>query len=430
MNKNKTNIEAKKQLVPELRFNEFDEVWGNSKFGDVNEVLDSLHQTPKEYIDEGYAMIRVTDVNNGRLDIDKCLKVSEEVFNEFTKRHIPRKGDIIMSRVGTCGAAIKLNSDEPVCLGQNTVLLIPKIEKSFAFTFMTSRFFQNQVDRMVVGSTQKTLSLRDLKKFNINIPSLPEQQKIATFLSAVDKKIAQLTRKKALLEQYKKGVMQQLFSRQIRFKDEQGRAFPEWEEKLYGEVYSFYSTNSLSRDKLNYENGVVKNIHYGDIHTKFKTLFDIKKEYVPFINIDVNLSKIKPESYCQEGDMIIADASEDYADIGKAIELVNLNGEKLISGLHTFLIRPDKSKIHTGFSGYLVQAWYIRKQIMTIAQGTKVLGLSTKRMAKLKLQIPSKKEQQKIANYLSAIDKKIDNVTNQITKSQAFKKGLLQQLFV
>ncbi len=151
----------------------------------------------------------------------------------------------------------------------------------------------------------------------------------------------------------------------------------EWVEKLYGDIYSFYSTNSLSRDKLNYDDGEVKNIHYGDIHTKFSTIFDIEKENVPFINRDVDLSKVKDESYCQEGDLVIADASEDYTDIGKTIELKNLNNEKILAGLHTFLARPDKEKITIGFMGYLLQSWKIRKQVMTIAQGTKVLSLSS-----------------------------------------------------
>lgn len=252
-------------LVPQLRFKEFDEEWEESNFGSINTVLDSLHQTPKEYTEQGYPMIRVTDVNDGKLCINKCLKVSKLDFIEFTKRHIPKKGDIIMSRVGTCGASIKLSTDEPVCLGQNTVLLISKIHKHYMFSFMKSRYFQNQVDRMVVGSTQKTLSLRDLKKFKINLPSLKEQQKIATFLTAVDDKISQLTSKKEQLTQYKKGVMQQLFSQELRFQpdgsttsskqpslrgaqqrsnlpDENSPStsnenqFPDWEEKRLGEV--------------------------------------------------------------------------------------------------------------------------------------------------------------------------------------------------
>ena len=202
----------------------------------------------------------------------------------------------------------------------------------------------------------------------------------------------------------------------------------EWVEKKYGDIYSFYSTNSLSRDKLNYEDGDVKNIHYGDIHTKFSTIFDIEKEKVPFINRDVDLSKVKDESYCQEGDLVIADASEDYADIGKTIELKNLNNEKLLAGLHTFLARPNKEKITIGFMGYLLQSWKIRKQVMTIAQGTKVLSLSSKRLANLKIDLPLEFEQQKIANFLTSIDQKINQLTQKKTLLESYKKGVMQKI--
>ena len=149
-----------------------------------------------------------------------------------------------------------------------------------------------------------------------------------------------------------------------------------WMTKLYEDIYSFYSTNSLSRDKLNYENGEVFNIHYGDIHTKFSTMFDLTKELVPVINVDVDLSKCEDEKYCQEGDLVIADASEDYEDVGKTIELINLNNEKVLAGLHTFLARPNNYKMARGFAGYLLQSWKVRRQVMVIAQGSKVLGIS------------------------------------------------------
>jgi len=203
----------------------------------------------------------------------------------------------------------------------------------------------------------------------------------------------------------------------------------EWEEKNYGDIYSFFTTNSLSRDKLNYDDGLVKNIHYGDIHTKFSTIFDIEKENVPFINSDVNLSKIKEESYCQEGDLVIADASEDYADIGKTIELKNLNNTELLAGLHTFLARPNKEEIFIGFMGYLLQSWKIRKQMMTIAQGTKVLSLSTKRVAQINLDLPQKQEQQEIATFLTSVDKKITILESKISNLEKYKKGLMQKIF-
>jgi len=121
-----------------------------------------------------------------------------------------------------------------------------------------------------------------------------------------------------------------------------------WDEKLINEVYCFKGNNSLSRDKLNYEHGTIKNIHYGDIHTKFSTHFNITREEVPYINETDWPEKTKADNLCIEGDVIFADASEDMEDIGKAIEIVHLNGEQVVSGLHT----PESVTNHpsAGFS--------------------------------------------------------------------------------
>ena len=203
----------------------------------------------------------------------------------------------------------------------------------------------------------------------------------------------------------------------------------EWICQSYGDKYSFFTTNSLSREKLNYKGGVVKNIHYGDIHTKFATLFNIEKENVPYINEEVDLSRIKKDSYCLQGDLIIADASEDYDDIGKTIELINTNNEKLLAGLHTFLARPKGEKLILGFMSYLLQSWKPRKQIMTIAQGSKVLSLSTKRLSNIGLDIPHPKEQTKIAEFLSEVDKKIELLTKKKQGLENYKKGIMQKIF-
>ncbi len=111
-----------------------------------------------------------------------------------------------------------------------------------------------------------------------------------------------------------------------------------WTPKPMGEVYTFKGNNSLARDKLNYVAGSVRNIHYGDIHTKFSTHFDITEELVPFIN-ETEAGTVRDENVCAEGDIIFADASEDLADIGKSIDIVRLNGERVVAGLHTILAR-------------------------------------------------------------------------------------------
>lgn len=205
---------------------------------------------------------------------------------------------------------------------------------------------------------------------------------------------------------------------------------PGWDEELMGEAYSFKGNNSLSRDKLNYDQGTVKNIHYGDIHTKFSALFDITKETVPYVNPSESLDGFRADNDCAEGDMVFADASEDLEDIGKSIELVRLNGERVFSGLHTILARPAPSKLALGFGSYLFKSKRVRVQIQKESQGAKVLGISATRLTKIKLPIPrTKAEQQKIAECLSTLDELIGAESQKLDALKTHKKGLVQQLF-
>ena len=202
-----------------------------------------------------------------------------------------------------------------------------------------------------------------------------------------------------------------------------------WALEPMGEVYSFKGNNSLSRDKLNYDAGSVKNIHYGDIHTKFSTHFVITRELVPFIN-EAEECVIRDENLCTEGDMIFADASEDMADIGKAIEITHLNGERVVSGLHTILARRMGERIALGFGGHLFKSGWVRTQIQKEAQGAKVLGISPKRLRNVQLPLPNDSaEQQKIADCLSAVDELIAAQARKVDALKTHKKGLMQQLF-
>ncbi|MFN8998773.1 MAG: restriction endonuclease subunit S, partial [Betaproteobacteria bacterium] len=202
-----------------------------------------------------------------------------------------------------------------------------------------------------------------------------------------------------------------------------------WALEPMGEIYSFKGNNSLSRDKLNYVAGSVKNIHYGDIHTKFSTHFDITKELVPFIN-ESEEGIVRDENLCAEGDMIFADASEDMADIGKSIEIVSLNGESVVSGLHTVLARRRGDRIALGFGGHLFKSGWVRTQIQKEAQGAKVLGISANRMRSLRLPIPNAEiEQQKIAECLSSADELIAAQARKVDALKTQKNGLMQQLF-
>jgi type I restriction enzyme S subunit len=210
--------------------------------------------------------------------------------------------------------------------------------------------------------------------------------------------------------------------------------FPGFEElwiySRMGDLFSFKITNSFSRDNLNYKNGMVKNIHYGDIHTKFQTLFDATIETVPFINPNLDIQKIKEDNYCQEGDLVFADASEDLADVGKSIEIINLNNERLVSGLHTILARPNSKFCHSGFLGYLFKSDFIRKQIQKESQGSKVLSISATRLSNLIIHYPlSTINSAKIASCLSSIDEVITAHIQKLEVLKDHKKGLMQNLF-
>ena len=204
----------------------------------------------------------------------------------------------------------------------------------------------------------------------------------------------------------------------------------EWKSARMEKLYSFKRNNALSRDKLNYERGAAKNIHYGDIHTKFPALFDIATEYVPYINSTVELPDTDSEDYCVEGDIIFADASEDTNDVGKSIEIVRLNGERLLSGQHTILARRNDDTIIVGFGGHLFRCGQIRTQIQKEAQGTKVYAISATRLANIEITYPDDViEQQKIADCLTSLDELVTSHGRKVAALKAHKQGLMQQLF-
>jgi type I restriction enzyme, S subunit len=212
---------------------------------------------------------------------------------------------------------------------------------------------------------------------------------------------------------------------QLRFPEFSGS----WEKKKLGDVFTFKVTNSFSRENLNYDSGEVKNIHYGDIHTKFPTLFDITKCEVPFINFETPIQRINTENYCLEGDLIFADASEDINDVGKSMEIINLDGQKLLSGLHTLLARPKEGVFGIGFKGYLFKSNNVRLQIQKESQGSKVLSINTGRLSSIDLQFPSLPEQTKIASFLTAVDDKLQALKKKKEALERYKKGMMQKLF-
>lgn len=363
--------------------------------------------------------------NQSRIDGDIPIVSSAGVSGFHNEARVNRAG-LVTGRYGSIGDLFYVDRPHwPL----NTSLWVKDFHGNdiiFAYYLLSRIDFKSLSDKTGVPGVNRN----DIHQLPIAKPKIPEQQKIAAFLGAMDEKIDQLTRKKALLDEYKKGCMQRLFTRKLRFKDDQGNDFPDWDEATIGNTFDWVRTNSLSREKLNYvADGEVQNVHYGDIHSKFHANFRQGQEMVPYISGSVR-DDFAEGDFCKPGDVVIADASEDYADIGKAIEIVELSDTPLVAGLHTYIARPRDKKLVLGFAGYLLRSAVMRRQIMRIAQGISVLGVSKSNLETLTLEMPHPDEQRKIADFLFAIDAKIGLVAEELSNAQNFKKGLLQQMFV
>ena len=208
----------------------------------------------------------------------------------------------------------------------------------------------------------------------------------------------------------------------LRFPEFQG----EWEKCKVSDLLDFYSTNSLSWDKLEYGTTNIQNLHYGLIHVGLPTMVDIDKDNLPNI-IDGNV----PKNYelCKEGDIVFADASEDTNEVAKAVEYYNLNGKKVVCGLHTIHGRDNKNKTVVGYKGYAFSSMSFHHQIRRIAQGTKIYSINSKNFSECYVGIPSKDEQQKIADLLRLIDERIATQNKIIDKLQSLIKGINQRVF-
>jgi type I restriction enzyme S subunit len=230
----------------------------------------------------------------------------------------------------------------------------------------------------------------------------------------VDRRIEKLEKKRALLTDYKKGLMQQLFSQSLRFTNPDGSPFPDWEEKRLGEVTTFIKGRGISKDELA-ERGRTPCILYGELYTHYRECISQARSHT---NLD-------PRSLVmsQAGDVIIPSSGETAIDIATA-SCVMKTGIAL--GGDLTIIRTANKGI---FLAYLLNSW-CKQDIAKLAQGVSVMHLYARNLQKLTIPIPSLAEQQKIADCLSEIDRKIEQVETQVAQSQQFKKGLLQHMFV
>ena len=201
----------------------------------------------------------------------------------------------------------------------------------------------------------------------------------------------------------------------------------DWEQRKLGDILISLQNNTLSRADLSNEAGVAKNVHYGDVLIKFGEVLDVSKEKLPMISDESVLAKYK-SSFLQNGDVIVADTAED-STVGKCSEIAGLNGEVVLSGLHTIPYRPIE-KFASGYLGYYLNSSAYHNQLMPLMQGIKVTSISKSAMQDTDIVYPkSVEEQGKIGDYFQSLDHLITLHQCKLEKLQNMKKSCLQKMF-
>jgi type I restriction enzyme S subunit len=336
--------------------------------------------------------------------------IESQLFETYKKKYsYPKIGDILISAAGTIGRKVCFDGF-PSYYQDSNIVWLSHDETIILNTFLF--YVYDNITWQTENTTISRLYNNIILEKIIVIPSLPEQQKIASFLSTVDEKINLLKKQLTLLEQYKKGMTQKIFSREIRFKDEEGNEFPEWEEKKIMEIMD--ERNSQAPKSLNYP----------------LMAFIAKKGVTPkgdrynreFLVNDQENKKYKKTEY---GDFIYSSNNLETGSIG-----LNKYGSATISPVYS-IFKINELADFRFLSDYLSRKEFIYK-MTTYRQGV-VYGqwrIHESDFLQIKEFIPSVSEQKKIASFLSAIDEKIDKNENQIRKMELWKKGLLQQMFI
>ena len=277
--------------------------------------------------------------------------------------------------------------------------------------FLAESLERIDYNRYNSGTAQPKLNAKTCKGIELEIPTLPEQKKIADFLTSVDDRIGQLLKKKALLEDYKKGVMQQFFSQKIRFKDDNGNDFPDWEEK-----------------KISATGNVVTG---GTPRTSDRSLYDGDFMFVSPADIGEaryvkSTTKTLTEAGHEVGRKIPANSIL-FVCIGSTIGKVAQAGADCTTNQQINSVIPNSSHDANFLLSLLVKQ---SSRIRLLAGNQAVPILNKSEFSKISITLPTLPEQKKIADFLTSVDQKIESVSQQIAKTQTFKKGLLQQMFV
>ena len=390
--------------VPKLRFKEFCGEWEESHLEELTKIITkqtgfdySATIKPslvKERADDTVPFIQNKDFKGKHINYNTDFYIPKNIQKKFPKITLDEKC-ILITISGNIGNVGLFNYNELSFIGgAGGVIKIKDISMlDYLFYYLISTKCQKKIISNEKTSAHKNITVEDIRKLIIKFPCSNEQEKIANFLSSIDKKISITEEKLDLFKDYKKGVMQKIFNQELRFKDSKGNDYPEWEEKKLDDIMKV-SSSTISQNTLEDNQG--EYIIYGATgEIKKIDFYDKEKEYIGIVKDGAGVGRC---FYCEEKSSVLATLN--YLDI--------------------------KENNNLKFCYYILNKIDFTKYIV----GSSIPHIYFKDYKFEKIQLPCLEEQEKIANFLSSIDKKIDNLIAELENLKEFKKGLLQQMFV
>jgi type I restriction enzyme, S subunit len=403
--------QLKTQKVPKLRFPGFSGAWEEKTIEKlvlekiIDKPLDgnhgNIHPKSGDFVEEGIPFVMANDIKNSKVDLKWSHKISKKQADSLQKG-FSKSDDVLLTHKGNIGfTAIvpQIDTEYIMLTPQVTYYRVTdknRLNNIFLRYIFDSNNFQKDLKTLSGGGTRPYVGITEQRKIKIALPEISEQQKIAGFLSSVNEWLENLRDQKKSLESYKNGMMQKIFSQEIRFKNDNGKDFPEWEEKKLGEICIVKKGQQLSRAEL-----------------------PSAGKY-PVIN-----GGIEPSGYTDEcntnGNTIT------ISEGGNSCGFVNLIMSDFWCGGHCYFLNLNKGA-DLNFIFYFLKL--IEKSIMQLRVGSGLPNIQKKDIEKIKIKLPNIEEQRKSADFMESIDNLINLKQQQITQAEQWKNGLMQGLFV
>ena len=411
--------------TPKLRFKEFDGDLTESKL--VELTLWASGGTPAkdipEYWGDDIPLISGASMHTNQL-YESDVKITRLGLQKGSKL-APKDSILILVRGSMLFNKIPMGITlGDVAFNQDVKCIRPKQELAPQFLFQWLHAKENTIQNKVTatGIGAGKLDTADLQNLKLYKPSSEEQTKIASFLSNLDEKISQLTQKHALLSQYKQGMMQKLFSQQIRFKADDGSEFGEW---INYKIFNLAKDKTLNNGVFNDQNKVGKGYKLINVLDMYIQR-DIDESRLSLLDLDKKEFENNKVNY---GDIFFTRSSLVKEGIAFSNVYLGVSDDITYDG-NLIKLSPDLNMVEPKFLNYCLKIAYVRKQLIQGGKTATMTTIGQKEVGNTIVKVPCLEEQTKIANFLSSIDQKIEVVAQQIEQARTWKKGLLQQMFV